>query len=166
MNCKSWRTLLLYRKAAYETREEAAPDMLVHLLENRCSSENLKQESLEGNDQLRIQYLKDVCRKNDFLILLADLEYEIEGNCKDYPSAEPDCVQESYLELWRGDEPEFQRIGEVDEKVLQLRLAVDLEGSQLPYKVPLNECHLVQENPFAGDPHEEDPLGPSQLWGW
>jgi hypothetical protein len=69
------------------------------------------------------------------------------------------------FELWRGNEPTFQRIGEVDEEVLQLRLVIDLEGSQLLHKVPLNECHLVQENPFAGDPHKEDCLGPSQMWG-
>ena len=153
-------------KAAYERHEPAAPDMLVHLLDQRYSSKNLKKEVLEENDQLRAQYLKDVCRKNGFLFLLADLEYKLEGNCEDYPSAEPDDVQEAYLELWRGHEPKFQRIGVVDEEVLQLRLVVDLEGSQLLHKVPLNECHLVQENPFAGDPHEEDRLGPSQLWGW
>ncbi len=159
------KTVALW-KAAYERYEPDAPNMLVHLLDHRYSSENLKEEVLEGNDRLRAQYLKDVCGKNGFLIFLADLEYTIEGNCEDFTSAEPNYVQESYLELWRGNEPTFQRIGEVDEEVLQLRLVVDLEGSQLLHEVPLNECHLVQENPFAGDPHKEDRLGPSQMWGW
>jgi len=159
------KTVALW-KAAYEGHKPAAPNMLVHLLDQRYSSKSLKQEVLEGNDQLKAQYLKDVCGRYGFLVLLADLEYIIEGNCEGHKSVEPNDVQESYLELWRGNEPKLQRIGEVDEEVLQLRQVFDLEGSQLLHKVPLNECHLVQENPFAGDPHEEDRLGPSQLWGW
>jgi hypothetical protein len=144
-------------KASYDGREHGCPNMLAYMIEYKYTDANLRMQQLKGNDRLRVEHLKDVCAQNGFLVWLANIEYVIDGECLD----EGDDWYELYWKARRGEEPTCHTIQEVHEKSLGLTRVVDLDGSQITENVPLNEDDIVQQEPFSGDPHDEDWSGPT-----
>jgi hypothetical protein len=70
-------------KASYDEDEHGCPNMLTYMLDHKYTDANLQYEQLKGNDQLRLQHLKEVCTEKGFLVLLANLERVMEGECQD-----------------------------------------------------------------------------------
>ena len=138
------QTVIASWKSGYNEGEVGCPIALAYLLDHKYTDASLQLRQLKGNDQLRLQYLQEVCGWNSFTVFLASLERIICGEC---------CEQ------YEGDD--WREFKAVNAESLRLTVVVDLEGAIILRNIPIDECSIVQDEPFAGDPDKENWSGPT-----
>lgn len=152
--------VLSFWKDSYAENASGCPTVLSYILDYSYTEQSLSYLRLKGFDRLRGECLLELCKKHGFLIYLAKLERRVEGECGDEDNNEGGW-QEMYWRARRNEEPGMHDITEVTEEWLELQYIVELDGTKLLDRVPLRESQIVQDNPFDGDPDEEDFSGPS-----
>lgn len=146
-------------KTCYDEDREGCPNALAYMLDHKYTDANLGSSQLKGEDQLRLQYLSDVCERNGFSVFLSNLVRRIQGDCDE--QYEEEAWRDLYFQALDGEADTLHSIQEVTEESLRLTLVIDLDGNNIIRNIPLDECIIVQDEPFAGDPDEEDWSGPT-----
>lgn len=111
------------------------------MLEHKYTDANLKFELLKGKDQHTARSLLEACPKEDFCVYVANLIRSVCGGCEEY------------------DDEDIHPIDEVYEEDLYLSKVVDLHGAVIATRLQFNEDNIVQKNPFARDPDDEEYTG-------
>jgi hypothetical protein len=151
---------LTFWKDNYTKNASDCPKLLVYILEHLYTTFSLSYSRLKGGDALKGQCLAELCGKHGFEFFLAELEFEVEGTCADEDNDEG-AWKDMYWRSVHNEEPETHWISEIQNERLSLGHIVDLEGAKLLNTVPLNKSQIVQEDPFSGDPDDEDFSGPT-----
>jgi hypothetical protein len=143
-------------KTSLDNRSDGCPVALAYMLDHEYTDFSLEVGWLKGDDQVRLLYLQDACRQNDFSIFLANIEHIVYGQCGDVCSEWRDL----YFQAIEGWAQEFHSIGDVIEESLHLTVVYD-DNVIMLRDIPLDKDDIVQPKPFSGDPDEEDWSGPT-----
>lgn len=151
---------LTFWKDNYTKHASDCPKLLVYVLEHLYTTFSLSYSRLNGGDALKRQCLAELCGKHGFEFFLAGLEFEVEGLC-DGENNDEGAWKDMYWSSVRNEEPETHTITEVEDERLSFSHIVDLEGTKLLDTAPLSKSQIVQEDPFSGNPDDEDFSGPT-----
>jgi len=135
------------------------PKILAYVLEHLYTNWSLSLSGLKGGDGLVGQRLSELCKEHGFLFYLAKVNRRIDGDCGNEDNEED--WAEMYWRARRNEEPDFHDITDICEESLDLQHVVDLNGTKLLDESPLDMSQIVQEDPFDGDPNEEEFSGPT-----
>jgi hypothetical protein len=144
-------------KSNYDGRP-SCPKALGYKLDHKYTDANLQFNHLKGTDQVRLEYLREICGRNGFSVFLANVELARYGEC--YQQFDESCWRELYFDAVNGTAPEIHGI-DASEESIHLTVIVDLDGSEILTNVPLDDDIFVQAEPFDQDPDEEDWSGPT-----
>jgi hypothetical protein len=136
------------------------PKVLAYILQHLYTEQTLCLSGLKGGDSLAGHCLSELCSKHGFSLYLAMVEYQKEGECGDEDNEER-AWEEMYWRARRDEEPEYHNITGVEGELLEIRNVVDLNGTKLLDRVPLEMLQIVPENSFEGAPGKEDFSGPT-----
>lgn len=95
---KDLEDALAFWRANFNSGRSDCPNMLLYIFEHLYTDSALRYDGLKGNDQMRGQYLRELCQKYDFLFWLASLERGTEGECEDVNDDEGDAWRNLYFE--------------------------------------------------------------------
>ena len=123
-----------------------APKFLAYKLDHEYTDASLKFHTLKGLDNVKAQYLQEVCAEAKTGFYLASMQRTVEGSCDDYGGY---THQQGYQS--KG----MHAIDYVTDKQTELKRMIDLEGSVLAREVYINEADIVQGNPYKRSPDKE-----------
>ena len=135
------RNILAFWMTSFKNSSPGCPKILAYMLEHKYTDANLKFELLKGKDQHTARSLLEACPKEDFCVYVANLIRSVCGGCEEY------------------DDEDIHPIDEVYEEDLYLSKVVDLHGAVIATRLQFNEDNIVQKNPFARDPDDEEYTG-------
>ncbi|KAL9119935.1 MAG: hypothetical protein Q9187_003512 [Circinaria calcarea] len=150
-------------KTSLENSYTTCPKMLAYMLQHKYTDANLRYDHLKGMDRLKAQYLKEACREQGFCIILANLEHTVFGGCdeeEDYYSGAGSDNEESDNDHDDDSNSEgldaYHKISDVCDSSIQLKVMLNADGSKIGQDITIREDDIVQENPFARKPDDED----------
>ena len=159
-----WKNSLKHSKAK-------CPKMLAYMLQHKYTDANLHYDYLKGKDRSKTQYMKEACKEQGFCMFLANLERIVLGGCDEVQ----DCYSEDASDDDESDDDksdddhdeygcskgltDYHKINKVIESRIHLKLVLDADGSKTAEDIDLQEDDIVQENPFARNPDDEDYSG-------
>ncbi|KAL8834797.1 MAG: hypothetical protein Q9170_003593 [Blastenia crenularia] len=124
------------------------PGALIYLLDHKYANADLRLQALKGLDRVRAEYLREVCAAASVCFYLACMEYS------EYGGAEEDgyrCYRSGGVKSRK-----CHALEDVVVKRILLKQMVDLNGRVLGQDIKVNDDSIVQNEPFARDPDEED----------
>lgn len=134
-------------------------ERLMYILDHQYTEANLKAYTLKGRDAVIGQYLEAACADTGFRFYLANLEQMVSGG-----AAEDDyCYSTRYgYHYGRYDSPpprlagRFHEIEDECDREVKLKYLVDPEGDKIGEDIEVDEEDILQSDPFARDPDDED----------
>jgi hypothetical protein len=117
-------------------REVTSLKAIVYTLQHLYTEENLSLSGLNGCDRLVGNCMSELCKKHGFTFYLARVEYQVVDDCENDES--------------------WDEITPVGKKSLELRHIVDLNGTKLLDRIPLETSQIIPEDSFDGDQDEKD----------
>ncbi|KAK5262783.1 hypothetical protein LTR96_011732, partial [Exophiala xenobiotica] len=157
---KQLETVLALWKDQCRTTTTGFPKVLACVLQHLYTNQALCSSGLKGSDHIVGQCLFELCQKHGFSFYLGTVEYAMEGECE-YEDNEETAWEEMYWRARRDEEPDYHDITRVDSEWLELRQVVDLNGTKLLDRVPLEMSQIVPEMSFEGAPSREEFSGPT-----
>ncbi len=133
----SLRKLLAFWRSAYEAKDEY-PEFLAYLLRHKYTDAQLSFRRLKGRDQLAGRCLTEACAQEGFALYLANLKRTVSGGCEENDWSDHHSI-----------------IDECDDEII-LTKVVDVSGAVAGQKVRIEEDDIVQAEPFACTPDDED----------
>lgn len=121
------------------------PSHLIYMLAHEYTEESLCIEGLKGKDLNRIKGLLDVVEGGDCVCYLSSIVKRIYGGCDGFG------FEDGY------DDLTTHSIADIVEESLELERIVSMNGRKIIDNVSIEEAGVImQEDPFANDPDEED----------
>ncbi|KAK5214727.1 hypothetical protein LTS03_011672, partial [Exophiala xenobiotica] len=157
---KQLETVLALWKDQCRKTTTGSPKVLACVLQHLYTAQTLCSSGLKGGDCTVGHCLSELCQKQGFSLYLAMVEYGKEGECRDEDNDET-AWEEMYWRACRNEEPDYHDITDVDSEWLELRQVVDLNGTKLLDRVPLEMSQIVPEMSFEGAPSREEFSGPT-----
>ena len=88
-----------------------SPEMLFYILEHSYTNATLQYDRLKGQDVVIGDYVKELCKKYNFIFWLANFEHGIDGQCYDCYGDEDSWMQ---LYFSKNCEPDFHEMEKID----------------------------------------------------
>ena len=121
------------------TQNLSFPTLLAHVCDSIYNSQYLNLNMLQGNDQFRAAYLRDLCASFDMGLYIANLDRTLTGFCEDYH-----------------DDDDYY-MGVEDEDSIVLTKVVDHYGNTLTIDLAIEfEDNFVASDPFDEGPDSQD----------
>ncbi len=133
----SLRKLLAFWRNAYEAEDEC-PEFLAYLLRHKYTDTQLSFRRLKGRDQLAGRCLVEACAQEGFALYLANLERTVSGGCEEHDWSDHHSITDEY------------------EDEIELTKVVDVDGAVAGQKMRIEEDDIVQADPFACSPDDEE----------
>lgn len=105
---------------------------LAYILEHKYSEANLRLDRLKGRDRLLGRYLKELCAKENFVLLLGNMT----------------------LTVYNAEQEDSEDDG--NEEHLAIKNIIDLQGNQLLPHATITDEEIIQRNSFHRQPDEEE----------
>ena len=157
---KQLETVLALWKDQCRKTTTGSPKVLACVLQHLYTEQTLCSSGLKGGDRIVGHCLSELCQKHGFSLYLAMVEYGKGGRVRDEDNDET-AWEEMYWRARRNEEPDYHDITDVESEWLELRQVVDLNGTKLLDRVPLEMLQIVPEMSFEGAPSKEEFSGPT-----
>lgn len=137
-----------WSKGAYD-ESKSRRDIVAYLLEHEYSQHNLKMGALKGKDAHLVANIRAAAEDQDFMIGLANLEYQVSGTADDPGPSYRDRRGWGYDSESEESDGGTPGMLEETEFSLTIQNLVDLDGYHIMDDLDIDEDHLIPENPFA-----------------
>lgn len=122
------------------------PPYLVYMLEHEYTEDSLALQALKGKDLKRVKGLLNTVAGSDCVCYLASIAKRVYGGCDGFG------FDDGY------DDAGTHSIADVVEESVELERIVTMEGAKIVGNVSIEdaESYIMQEDPFAKEPDEEE----------